>query len=1355
MSWRRAAPAVCGAVASDSAGPLAAASPEPPAALTPDNCSDALAGITGAATLPVWQLPEQPPQGAALVALANWIAPALQSSDRHRLLNLLRRGARRSIEPGQWQRWRRSAEQSLALTALRHASLPSWSYPELPVSERAEEIGELLKRHQVIIVAGATGSGKTTQLPKICLAAGRGINGQIGHTQPRRIAARSVAERIASELQTPLGEQVGYQVRFNDQSSERSLIKLMTDGILLAEIQRDRFLSRYDTLIIDEAHERSLNIDFLLGYLRQLLPKRPDLKVIITSATIDMAKFARHFDDAPIIEVEGRTYPVALEYRDPAEEEGDSDQQIVDSVEELNSRPGGGDILVFLAGEREIREATNALRRRQLRDLEVVPLYARLTSAEQQKIFAPHRGRRVVLSTNVAETSLTVPGIRYVVDSGRARVSRYSYRSKVQRLPIEPISQASANQRAGRCGRVSAGVCVRLYSEEDFNNRPEFTEPEILRTNLAAVILRMLQLDMGEIGAFPFVDPPDSRLIRDGYQLLEELCAVDGQGRLTTVGKQLAQLPVDPRFAAMLLHASRIGALADTMVVVAALSIQDPRDRPADKRAAADQAHARWRDPDSDFAGLMMLWNHFEEQRQALSRNQFAKYCRQNFVSYLRVREWRDLHHQIHQACRQLKLTENRQPASYEALHRSILAGLLGQVAKRAEGREYDATRNRKFALFPGSGPHKKPPPWIMAAELLETSRQFAVGVAKIEPLWVAEQADHLIKRSYSEPFYHRKSGQVMASQRLTLFGLTIVESSRVGYGAIDPVVSREVFIRQALVEGGYSGGSKSAPFVEHNRQLVEELEALEARTRRRDILCDDEVIYQFYAERLPLELVNRAGFEAWRKKAEASNPTLLFLDREQLVRRSVADDELAQFPEAINEGDISYPLSYHFEPGAVNDGVTVSIAIEQLHQAPRYRFEWLVPGMLKEKCLLLLKALPKQQRKALVPLPLFADKLLARLRPADRPLCEALAEQLKQLAALNVDWQQWQRDAAVDAWYLMNVELLGSDGELLASRRDLASLQGEFSRQVSEQIASADGAQWQREGLSEWDFGDLPEQVELRAGKHSVKAWPALRSVDGRVDLVLCDNPQLAAADHLRGQIALAKLVASKEVKYLTKQLLRGSELALRGAGLPERELLAERLIDAAIGEVLFGGAGEARCVRREQVFKERLTAANQVVATAQAMAQVVASCLAPLHEARQLYTSWPAGDRTAREDILGQLDWLFGKPLARVGEGALRHYPRYARAIAIRCEKRPLQRLRDDQATAEVADYQLPIALLPKQHSWLPIALREQLDELLIMLQEYRVSLFAQQLKTAQPVSAVRLQKRWAEISDVLRRL
>ena len=1320
------------------------------------SCSDALAGLIAASGEPRWQLPDQAPLGGELTALADWIAPALQSRDRHRLLAALRRGARRPIEPGQWQRWCRQAEKSLALTALRHASLPDWSYPELPVSERADEIAELLQRHQVIIVAGATGSGKTTQLPKICLAAGRGINGQIGHTQPRRIAARSVAERIASELQSTLGEQVGYQVRFNDQSSERSLIKLMTDGILLAEIQRDRFLSCYDTLIIDEAHERSLNIDFLLGYLRQLLPKRPDLKVIITSATIDMAKFSSHFDDAPIVEVEGRTYPVAIEYRDPAEEEGDLDQQIVDTVAELHSRAGGGDILVFLAGEREIREATNALRRRQLRDLEVVPLYARLTSAEQQKIFAPHRGRRVVLSTNVAETSLTVPGIRYVIDSGRARVSRYSYRSKVQRLPIEPISQASANQRAGRCGRVSAGVCVRLYSEDDFNNRPEFTEPEILRTNLAAVILRMLQLEMGDIGAFPFVDPPDSRLIRDGYQLLEELQAVDGRGTLTALGKQLALLPVDPRLAAMLIYASRFGALADTMVVVAALSIQDPRDRPADKRAAADQAHARWRDPESDFAGLVLLWNHFEEQRQALSRNQFARYCRQNFVSYLRVREWRDLHHQIHQACRQLKLTESRQPASYEALHRSILAGLLSQVAKRAEGREYDATRNRKFALFPGSGPHNKPPPWIMAAELLETSRQFAVGVAKIEPQWLSEQAGHLIKSSYSEPFYHRNSGQVMASERQTLFGLTVVESRRVSYGATDPVVAREVFIRQALVEGGYSGGrQRAAPFFAHNRALIEELEALEARTRRRDILCDDEVIYQFYAERLPLDLVNRAGFEAWRKKTEAANPALLFLDREQLLRRDVDADELAEFPDSLTEADICYPLSYHFEPGSSNDGVTVSIAIEQLHQAPRYRFEWLVPGMLKEKCLLLLKALPKQQRKALVPLPLFADKLLARLRPADRPLCEALAEQLKQLTGLEVDWQRWQRDTQIDPWYLMNIELLDSAGEQLVCRRDLASLQSEFSRQVSEQIATADGAQWQRKGVVAWDFGDLPEQVELRAGKRIVKAWPALRAADGRVDLVLCDNPQRAAADHLRGQIALAKQVASKEVKYLTKQLLRGSELALRGAGLPERELLADRLIDAALGEQLFPGSGEERCVRSQRLFDERFKELNQVVASAQTMAQLIENCLAPLHEARQLYSSWPAADRAAQHDILTQLDWLFGKPLARVSEATLRHYPRYARAIAIRAEKRPLQRLRDDQALAEVADYQMPIALIPNRHSWLPITLREQLDELLVVLQEYRVSLFAQQLKTAQPVSAVRLQKRWMVIDDALRRL
>lgn len=1324
--------------------------------LSPDNCVDALAGLTSGTGARHWQLPSTPPPAAQLHRFAEWLAPALQSGERFRLLSKLQRSRRAPMTAAQWQQWCRQVQQSLAVTAQRHASLPALSYPELPVSGRADEIAALLQQHQVIIVAGATGSGKTTQLPKICLQAGRGLCGQIGHTQPRRIAARSVAERIASELQTPLGEQVGYQVRFTDQSSESSLIKLMTDGILLAEIQRDRYLSRYDTLIIDEAHERSLNIDFLLGYLRQLLPKRPDLKLIITSATIDMAKFSSHFDNAPIIEVEGRTYPVAIEYRDPGDADLELEEQIVEAVEELHQRPGGGDILVFLAGEREIRETNNALRRRQLRDLEIVPLYARLTSAEQQKIFAPHRGRRVVLSTNVAETSLTVPGIRYVVDSGRARVSRYSYRSKVQRLPIEAISQASANQRAGRCGRVSAGVCIRLYSEDDFNSRAEFTEPEILRTNLAAVILRMLQLQMGDIARFPFVDSPDSRLIRDGYQLLEELQAVTAKGQLTALGQQLARLPVDPRFAAMLLQASRSGALAEVMVVVAALSIQDPRDRPADKRAAADQAHARWRDPESDFAGWLLLWNHFEEQRQALSRNQFAKYCRKNFVSYLRMREWRDLHHQIHQACRQLKLPENRQPASYEALHQAILAGLLGQVAKRVEGRDYEATRNRKFALFPGSGLHKKPPPWIMAAELLETSRQFAVGVAKIEPLWISQLAGHLIKRSYSEPFYERKSGCVMASERQVLFGLTVAEGNRVSYGKIDPQTSRQVFIRQALVEGGYQpSGRRQAAFYQHNQQLIAELEELEARTRRRDIVCDDEVIFAFYAERLPVDIVNRAGFDHWRQQAEAATPQLLFLDREQLLRRRVDAQELAQFPESIREQGLEYPLSYHFEPGADNDGVTVSVAIEQLHQAPRFRFEWLVPGMLKEKCLLLLKALPKQQRKALVPLPLYADKLIARCRACDRPLCEVLAEQLQQLSGLVIDWQQWQRDSAIDDWYLMNIELLDSRGKRLASRRDLASLQREFSRQVGEQINRADGAGWQRQALCKWDFGDLPEQVELDAGKRRVQAWPALTAQPSQVDLVLYDNPQRAAAEHLRGQIALAESIASKEVKYLQKQLLRGSELALRGAGLPERAQLVPRLISAAVAEQLFPGAGNERCVRSAAEFERRLAGFNKVVASAQAMAGVVENCLPFLHQARQLYSAWPAADNAAREDILMQCDWLFGKPLARVNEASLRHYPRYAKAIFSRCEKRPLQRLRDDQAMAEVAEYQLPIARIPLQHPWLPLALREQLDELLLLLQEYRVSLFAQQLKTAQPVSAVRLHKRWSAVADQLRRL
>ena len=1289
-----------------------------------------------------------------MAALTQRLASEVPCTQRHRLQRQLADIERQSRAgkaiDNVWQQWLGDFQAASEQVRQRIAGLPEIHYPDLPVSERADEIAALIRQHQVVIVAGETGSGKTTQLPKICLQAGCGVRGLIGHTQPRRIAARSVAARIAEELKTPLGEAVGYQVRFTDQTSVNSYIKLMTDGILLAEIQRDRFLNQYDTIIIDEAHERSLNIDFLLGYLKQLLPKRPDLKLVITSATIDQQKFARHFGDAPIVEVSGRTYPVEIIYNDPDDLDNDRDQMIVDCLREINSHKKSGDVLVFLSGEREIREVSQAIRHAKLLHLDVVPLYARLSIAEQNKIFAPHRGRRVVLSTNVAETSLTVPGIRYVIDTGRARVSRYSYRSKVQRLPIEAISQASANQRAGRCGRVSEGVCYRLYSEEDFNSRPAYTDPEIIRTNLAAVILQMLHLRIGDIRDFPFVDAPDSRLIRDGYQLLEELQAVDLQGRLSELGKQLVRLPVDPRFGRMLLAAAENGALSEVMVIVAALSIQDPRERPADKRQAADEKHRQWADDESDFAALLNLWHHFEVQRQALSRNQFGKYCHQNFISYLRMREWRDLHHQVHTACRQLGLKENRQPVGYDAMHQSLLAGLLGQVAVRYEKAEFDGTRNRKFALFPTTPLAKKPPKWIVAGELMETSRQWAINVARIEPEWLESLARHLVKCSYSEPYYHRKSGQVMAREKQTLYGLTIIDGKRVPYGKIAPAEAREIFIRQALVEGNYGGGGA---FFAHNQRLVEELEALESRMRRRDLLAEEEVIYQFYNERIPDTVCNKATFDKWRKSAEKQQPKLLYLNKDTLMLRTLSDAEQAQFPDHIRCQGFDYPLSYHFEPGHEEDGVSVKIPLPLLHQAPHFRFEWLVPGMLRDKIILLLKTLPKPIRKQLVPVPDFADAILRRIQPQDRPLLEVIAEALMKIGGIAVSEEDWQADK-LDNWYLMNFVLVDEQGERLAMARSLKSLQSQFREQIDAGLAAAPDDQFCQSGMTSWDFGKLPELVTLDRSGLQVRAWPSLVDRGDSVAIELQDNPLLAESISRQGQLRLACLTAKEQVKYLNKHLLRGKELALRAAGVPERADLVAALTEAAMREALFS---DGEVMREQAQFQYQLEQGVQhVVPLATGMGQSLESLLEPLHQISKTLRKLGLSAIYARDDIQQQIARLFAvQAIRQTSEDQLRQYARYVRAIAIRLEKLHLQVAKDRQSITFVEKFAAPLNGVLDDQRPLPEALRSELWAFRWTLEEYRVSLFAQQLKTREPVSEQRLQKRWAELEDQLRRV
>ncbi len=1274
--------------------------------------------------------------------------------NRHRmsrqLATLKQASQRGKVIDRDWEKWHTALLSNQAELQQRSESLPKFSFPDLPVSARADEIAALIQKHQVIVVAGETGSGKTTQLPKICLQAGRGVRGLIGHTQPRRIAARTVANRIAEELQVEVGGAVGYQVRFSEQTSPDSYIKLMTDGILLAEIQHDRFLSKYDTLIIDEAHERSLNIDFLLGYFKKLLPQRPDLKIIITSATIDVEKFSNHFDGAPIVEVTGRSFPVTFIYKDPDDVDSDRDQTIVNCVQDIQAHEKPGDILIFLSGEREIREVNLALKRAQLPHTEVVPLYARLSLAEQSKIFSPHRGCRIVLSTNVAETSLTVPGIRYVVDTGRARISRYSFRTKVQRLPIEPISQASANQRAGRCGRVSEGVCYRLYGEDDFNARAEFTDPEIVRTNLAAVILQMLHLKIGDIRNFPFVDAPDSRMISDGFKLLEELQAVTADGQLSPLGKRMVNIPLDPRFSRMLLESAKNSCLAEVLIIATGLSIQDPRERPADKQQAADQCHKQWQDPESDFISLLNLWRHFEEQRQTLSSNQFSRYCKSNYVSYLRMREWRDLHHQIHSACRDLKLTDNTQPSEPEAVHRSLLAGLLGQIGMLQEKWEYLGTRNRKFFIFPGSGVSKKPPKWLMAGSLMETTKQFALDVAKIDSDWLEPLAAHLVNKTYSEPFYSVKSGQVMAKERQTLFGLTIVENKNRVYGQVAPDEARSIFIQQALVEEGYRG---KGHFYQHNQQLVEELQALEDRFRRRDLLAEQQVIFAFYNERVPADIYNLVAFEKWRKQAEAEQPKLLFLEKEYLLLRGLSQDEQAQFPESVECDGVNYPLQYHFEPSHSDDGVSVVLPLPLLHQLPKYFFEWLVPGMLRDKCIALVKSLPKQTRRNFVPVPDYVDGFLAKEKAQDRPLTERLGEHLQRVTGVSIAPEHWN-SANLDPWYQMNFILEDERGNVVAKARSLEKLQLEFKQQISRGLEKAADKSASRQGITEWDFNELPQEVALAHGKMTIKAWPALRDCGESVALEVIDNPLQAERLSRDGQLRLMLLKGREQVKYLSKQLLRGKELALTASKIGERQSIVDALIRASFQQALFPNG---KIVRDKEQFEQAFESGiGQVVSLAQGYGLAIESLLTPLHAAQKQLRTLGLPAIYAAEDIRQQIDWLFSvDTLAAANSEVIAQYPRYVKAIQVRLEKVAGQPSKDREYIAELHELLAPCKLALVEDQPLPLEIEGALRDFTWLVEEYRVSLFAQQLKTRVPVSLKRLQKRWQEIDDQLRRV
>ncbi len=1261
-----------------------------------------------------------------------------------------------------------------ALVVARRDAVPQISYPDLPVSASRDELAAAINANQVVVVAGATGSGKTTQLPKLCLELGRGIRGTIGHTQPRRLAARTVAQRIADELGTPLGEKVGYTVRFTDQAGDRTLIKLMTDGILLAEIQRDRRLLRYDTLILDEAHERSLNIDFLLGYLRELLPRRPDLKVIVTSATIEPERFAAHFGDAgrpaPIVEVSGRTYPVEIRYRplevavgdaqddaDPDDpdheiirtETRDQTEAILDAVDELAAEPPG-DVLVFLSGEREIRDTAEALRAAHTggHELEVLPLYARLPTAEQQRVFSPRPAdnlrRRIVLATNVAETSLTVPGIRYVIDPGTARISRYSRRTKVQRLPIEPISQASADQRAGRSGRTAPGVCIRLYSEPDFAARPRYTDPEILRTNLSAVILQMAALGLGDIESFPFLDPPEGRSIRDGVQLLQELGAFDAGGAITELGRRLAQLPVDPRLGRMILAADEQGCVAEVLVLAAALSIPDPRERPTDREEAARQKHARFADEHSDFMTYLNLWNYLREQRKARSGNAFRRMCREEFLHYLRIREWQDLVGQLRSIAAGLGIRAGEaggEPADPNRVHAALTAGLLSHIGMRdGDSREYQGARNSRFVLAPGSVLTKRPPRWLVVAELVETSRLYGRIAARIEPEAIEGIAGDLVQRSYSEPHWSAKRGAAMAYERVTLYGLPLVVRRPVDFARTDPELAREMFIRHALVDGEWQTRHH---FFRDNTALRNELVEVEERARRRDLMVSDDEIYALYDARIPADVVSVRHFDAWWKKQRHRTPDLLTFTRDELLR---GDDD-AEHPDVWRADDVALPLTYRFEPGAEDDGVTVHVPLEVLARLGGDSFAWQVPALREELVTALIKSLPKDLRRNFVPAPDTARAVLPELEPGTEPLLDALQRALRRRTGVVVPVSAFDLEK-IPAHLRVTFAVENADGAEVARGKDIDALRENLAGTTRVAVAKALADGVERTGLRDWpaDLETLPQTVESVSGGNPVRGYPALVAAGAAVDVRVLPTPEEQRAAMRAGTRALLRLVVPVPTKALERELDPRARLILGNNPNGSLSALIEDCADAAIAAL----APEPAWTRDEFAALRRRVADGLGARTRDLLARAQ-RVLAAYHDVRVGLPDQPnAAQADAVADIRAQLaDLMPAGFVSAAGAGHLADLTRYLTAIARRLERLAQAPGADRERMLRV--HAVEDAYHELLQSLSPIRAQAQdVREIGRQIEEFRVSLWAQQLGTPKPVSEKRI---YRAIDAVLR--
>lgn len=1258
-------------------------------------------------------------------------------------------------------------DKSIAAVSQRQQQRPVITYPPaLPVCQKKQTIADAIRANQVVIICGETGSGKTTQLPKICLELGRGCKGIIGHTQPRRLAARAVAARIAEELDSDIGRDVGFSVRFSDHTSKHGYIKLMTDGILLAECHHDPYLNQYDTLIIDEAHERSLNIDFLLGYLKRLLTKRPDLKIIITSATINPDLFARYFDHAPVINVSGRAYPVEVLYRplqmasatigleNSTPQQKDLSQGIFDAIIELSARQRG-DILVFLSGERDIRETADFLHKqvttnRHLRHTEILPLLARQSATEQNRIFNTGDKQRIILATNVAETSLTIPGIKYVIDSGLARISRYSWRSKIQRLPIEKISQASANQRKGRCGRISEGICVRLYDEEDFISRDEFTPPEIKRTSLAAVILQMEYLRLGHIDDFPFVEPPDAKMIHDGYHLLFELDAIDRDNRLTKTGKKLAHLPIDPRLGRMLIEAEHEAVLNEVLIIVAALATQDVRERPLDRQQAADEKHRLFIDQQSDFLFYLNCWQQFQQQKKTLSGNQLRKWCKQHFLSWMRFREWCDTHQQITTRLKEAGFRFNTPVPNidihYAAIHRSLLTGLLGNIGLKEDNREYSGARNRKFYIFPASVLFKKSSRWIMSAEVVETSRIYARINANIEPQWIEEKAAHLLKRSYRDACWQPDRGQVGVSEQASLYGLILYSDRKVNYSQINPAESRELFIRQALVKQDFNC---PFDFFQHNRKQLEAIASLEAKSRKPDILIDEESLYHYFDSILPQTVCNAPLFNHWHKKADRQTQQKLFLSKDFLMQHDASGINHNQFPDflSINQGQL--PLHYHFDPHHQRDGITITIPLACLDIITPQRCEWLVPGLLHKKMIALIRSLPKAIRRSFVPAPDYARACFEALSPDDRPLSVAMANHLKKMTGITIAYDAW-RVEQLEAHLLMNFCVINTEGKTLAEGRDLLKIKRQLadngeSRTEQKPLDRAP-QNFEHKDVGPDILDTLPEKIEQTIHGIKMLTWPALTRQGNTVAVVSCISAQQAQKENRNGLRQLFINALPAQIKLLRKIINENQSLCMKYAPFGSSEELKKDIIHVVIGDILLSPTIHSQQDFQQQIDRRK----NELDKTCQQWCQRINIIVDEYRKINRALKQPVLSMLDTMSDISKQLEFLFPPHfISTIDSRQLQHYPRYLKAINRRIEKATVDSSRDRQL-------RLLLSPLWKRFSERDAVNRAQqiespqLQTYRWMLEEYRVSLFAQELKTSCPISEKRLKKAWQEISD-----